>query len=70
MTDISEPFNIEPLFAHIEDDIIKDLSISVIHLRHLLEEERKNNRTLLSQNFSLKNEVKIINKKFKKQKYS
>ena len=70
MTDISEPFNIEPLFAHIDDDIIKDLSLSNIHLRYLLDNERKTNKNLLSENFRLKNEIKIVNRKFKKQKYS
>ena len=70
MTDISEPFNIEPLFANIDDDIIKDLNLSIIHLRHLLDKERSSNRILLSENFRLKNQIKIINRKFKKQKYS
>ena len=69
MTDISEPFNIEPLFAHIDDEIIKDLSLSNIHLRYLLDNERKSNKMLLSENFRLKNELRIITRKFKKQKY-
>ena len=69
MSDISEPFNIEPLFAHIDDEIIKDLSLSNIHLRYLLDNERKSNKMLLSENFRLKNELRIITRKFKKQKY-
>ena len=64
----SEPFNIEPLFAHIDNDIINDLSLSIIHLRHLLDEEEKNSRTLLSENYRLKNEVKIVARRLRKQK--
>ena len=69
MTDISEPFNIEPLFAHIEDEIIKDLYLSNIHLRYLLDMEKKANKGLLTENFKLKNEVKMTSKKLRKQKY-
>ena len=64
----SEPFNIEPLFANIEDKIINDLCLSINHLRHLLDEEKKNSRRLLSENYRLKNEVKIVAKRLRKQK--
>ena len=64
----SEPFNIEPLFANIEKEIYTDLYSTNLYLRHLLEEEKKNCRRLLSENYRLKNEVKIVAKRLRKQK--
>ena len=65
----SEVFDIEPLFEHIDDEIIKDLSLSVIHLRYLLDSEKNRNKQLLTENFKLKNEIKMSNKRYKHQRY-
>lgn len=65
----SEPFNIEPLFAGIEDEIIRDLSITIHRLRWIIENIKKDNKKLLSENFRFKNELKIVNSKLRKQKF-
>ena len=65
----SEVFDIEPLFEHIDDEIIKDLSLSVIHLRYLLDSEKNRNKQLLTENYKLKNEIKITAKRLKHHKY-
>ena len=64
----SEPFNIKPLFDHIEDDIIKEMSLSIQHLRYVLENEKSVNKALLTENYKLKNELKITATKLKKYK--
>ena len=65
----SEVFNIEPLFANLEDELIRDLSLSITHLRYLLDCEKRINKELLTENLKLKNVVKINNRKLRKHKY-
>ena len=65
----SEVFNIEPLFSNLEDEMIHDMHLSIIHLRYLLDCEKRINKELLVENLRLKNQIKISNHKLRKHKY-